>query len=127
MAISSTCSQPRSVAAYPLPARSRVAAELAERLARITTEHHAIAQLLAELVLTVGPPQGPDVPVGPERMWMPRQVSDAWGVSYDTILDWIRAGELRAVRVGQQYRVPASECERFMQAQIRAASSLSIA
>lgn len=106
------------------PGRPRVAAALAEHLGEINRHWGGAAQLLAELALTpVTVTPAPETG-GPERMWKAQQVADAWGVSIDTVRDWITAGELKTVRVGREYRVPDSECARFIRDHIRAAAAL---
>jgi excisionase family DNA binding protein len=43
-----------------------------------------------------------------------REAADALGVSVDTLVRLLDAGELRAVRVGRSVRVPTSEVESFV-------------
>ena len=50
------------------------------------------------------------------RMMTPEQVADTMGVSRSTISRKIKAGELRAVKVGNRNRVPYEEFERFWDA-----------
>ena len=47
------------------------------------------------------------------RMMTPEQVADAMGVSRATISRKIKAGQLRAVKVGNRNRIPYEEFERF--------------
>lgn len=47
------------------------------------------------------------------RMMTPEQVADTMGVSRSTISRRIKAGELRAVKVGNRNRIPFEEFERF--------------
>lgn len=47
------------------------------------------------------------------RMMTPEQVADTMGVSRSTISRKIKAGELRAVKVGNRNRIPFEEFERF--------------
>lgn len=47
------------------------------------------------------------------RMMTPEQIADAMGVSRSTISRKIKAGELRAVKVGNRNRIPFEEFERF--------------
>ena len=47
------------------------------------------------------------------RMMTPEQVADTIGVSRSTISRKIKAGELRAVKVGNRNRIPFEEFERF--------------
>jgi excisionase family DNA binding protein len=46
-------------------------------------------------------------------MMTPEQIADAMGVSRSTISRKIKAGELRAVKVGNRNRIPVEEFERF--------------
>lgn len=124
MTLNTAGRSPSEAVTSPTPARSRIAAELAERMARITAEQNAVARLLAELAATSAEPPVSHTPEGPERMWTPEQIAEAGHVAYDTVLDWIRNGELAAVRVGQRYKVPDSEWQQFIRAQLRAASAL---
>lgn len=47
------------------------------------------------------------------RMMTPEQVADVMGVSRPTISRKIKAGELRAVKVGNRNRIPYEEFERY--------------
>lgn len=47
------------------------------------------------------------------RMMTPEQVADAVGVSRPTISRKIKAGEIRAVKVGNRNRIPYEEFERY--------------
>lgn len=47
------------------------------------------------------------------RMMTPEQVADAMGVSRPTISRKIKAGEIRAVKVGNRNRIPYEEFERY--------------
>ena len=47
------------------------------------------------------------------RMMTPEQVADAMGVSRSTVSRKIKAGQLRAVKVGNRNRIPYEEFERF--------------
>ena len=47
------------------------------------------------------------------RMMTPEQVAETMGVSRSTISRKIKAGELRAVKVGNRNRIPFEEFERF--------------
>lgn len=105
-----------------LPGQPRLAAALAEHLAEINRRNGLVAQLLAEIALT--PVAAASVADGPERMWTPQQIADASGVAYRTVLGWIRAGDLKAMPVGEHYRVPDSEWQQFIREHIRAAAAL---
>lgn len=47
------------------------------------------------------------------RMMTPEQVAEAMGVSRPTISRKIKAGEIRAVKVGNRNRIPYVEFERY--------------
>lgn len=47
------------------------------------------------------------------RMMTPQQVAEAMGVSRPTISRKIKAGEIRAVKVGNRNRIPYEEFERY--------------
>lgn len=47
------------------------------------------------------------------RMMTPEQVAEAVGVSRPTISRKIKAGEIRAVKVGNRNRIPYEEFERY--------------
>lgn len=47
------------------------------------------------------------------RMMTPEQIADAMGVSRPTISRKIKAGEIRAVKVGNRNRIPYEEFERY--------------
>jgi excisionase family DNA binding protein len=113
-----------SFATNPTPAQPLVAAALAEHLGEINKRWGQVAQLLAELSLTPALLAAPPAADGPERMWKLQQVADAWGVSGDTVRAWVHAGDLKTVPVGREYRVPDSECERFMRDHIRATAAV---
>jgi excisionase family DNA binding protein len=52
----------------------------------------------------------------PRMAWKPREVAAMTGLSYDTVLELIHDGTLRAVQVGQRYIVTDSEVERLLDA-----------
>lgn len=47
------------------------------------------------------------------RMMTPEQIADAMGMSRSTISRKIKAGEIRAVKVGNRNRIPYEEFERY--------------
>ena len=47
------------------------------------------------------------------RMMTPEQVAETMGISRSTISRKIKAGELRAIKVGNRNRIPFEEFERF--------------
>ena len=49
--------------------------------------------------------------------YTPREVGDILKVNYRKILDLIIIGQLSAIRVGRQYRIPASELEEYIERQ----------
>ncbi len=60
-------------------------------------------------------PMGETVTLTAKRRMMtpPEQVADAMGVSRPTISRRIKAGEIRAVKVGNRNRIPYEEFERY--------------
>lgn len=58
------------------------------------------------------------------RMMTPEQVADALGVSRSTVSRKIKAGEIRAVKVGNRNRIPYDEFERYVEAANRAMVAL---
>ena len=52
-------------------------------------------------------------PAEQAKFLTPQQLGRRWGYCDKTIRRWIRAEELRAMRVKRQYRVPIEEVERF--------------
>ena len=50
----------------------------------------------------------------PRLAWSPREVAATAGLPYRTVLDEIREGRLKAVRVGKHYRVSDSELRRWI-------------
>ena len=44
----------------------------------------------------------------------PRQFSALSGVKYETVIEWIKAGKLLAVPVGNRYLIAESEYRRYM-------------
>lgn len=58
------------------------------------------------------------------RMLTPEQVADALGVSRSTISRKIKAGEIRAIKVGNRNRVSYDEFERYAQDRDRQMVSL---
>jgi excisionase family DNA binding protein len=49
------------------------------------------------------------------RAWTPKEVSQQLGVPYETVLDLIHKGKVRAVTAGRYYLIPDFEIERFLQ------------
>lgn len=47
------------------------------------------------------------------RMMTPEQIAEAMGVSRSTVSRKIKAGEIRAVKVGNRNRIPYEEFERY--------------
>jgi excisionase family DNA binding protein len=56
-------------------------------------------------------PTGPPLP---RLAFSPREVGDQLGLSYESVLDAIHAGEIPAVRIGRHYRVPAVDLARLL-------------
>lgn len=49
----------------------------------------------------------------PEQMMTTRQVAELFQVHIDTVRAWINSGDLRAIRIGQKWRIPRSEFTRY--------------
>ena len=50
----------------------------------------------------------------PRKSWKPREVSAMTGLGYDTVLELIHDGTLRATKVGQLYVIADDEVDRFL-------------
>ena len=48
-----------------------------------------------------------------EKFYDCKQVAAHYGVKIKTVWDWIRAGKLKAFRVGKQYRIPKEALAEF--------------
>lgn len=42
-----------------------------------------------------------------------KQVADILNVSRQTVLNWVKTGYIKAVKIGRQYRIEQSEIERL--------------
>jgi excisionase family DNA binding protein len=52
-------------------------------------------------------------PIGDEELLTASQAAEALSASSQTIRNWIRADQLRAVRIGNRFLIPRSEVERM--------------
>ena len=52
------------------------------------------------------------IPMKRAKFLTPQQLARRWGYCDKTIRRWIKAGELRAMRVQRQFRIPIEEVER---------------
>jgi excisionase family DNA binding protein len=50
----------------------------------------------------------------PRKSWKPREIAAMTGLGYDTVLELIHEGTLRATKVGQLYVVSDEEVDRFL-------------
>ncbi len=50
----------------------------------------------------------------PRKSWKPREVATMTGLGYDTVLELIHEGALRATKVGQLYVIADDEVDRFL-------------
>uniref|UniRef100_UPI0038501F10 helix-turn-helix domain-containing protein n=1 Tax=Stappia indica TaxID=538381 RepID=UPI0038501F10 len=57
------------------------------------------------------------------RVYTPDMLADEWHVCANTIRNLIKRGELRAVRFGRHYRIPAGAVEEFLQCQSTSSQS----
>lgn len=62
----------------------------------------------------------------PTQLLTAAEVADQLRVSTMTIYRLIRSGELQAVRVGRNYRVPVADLERYLAAQVVDPSSVDL-
>lgn len=49
-----------------------------------------------------------------EKMYTIKEVSDMFGVHYNTVRNWIRSGEIKCVKIAETIRIPDSEINRLM-------------
>ena len=49
-----------------------------------------------------------------EKLYKPREVCELLNISYKTLLNWIRQGKIRVVRVNGYYRIPESELKKII-------------
>ncbi|WP_027947177.1 helix-turn-helix domain-containing protein [Amycolatopsis taiwanensis] len=51
----------------------------------------------------------------PDRAaWKPREVAEKLGLEYETVLDLIHSGQIRAVEINGRYLVPDDELRRLL-------------
>ncbi len=51
-----------------------------------------------------------------EQLWTLKQLSETWGVNYQTLWRWAQDGKLKTVRLpGRQLRVKESEIRRILE------------
>ena len=50
-----------------------------------------------------------------EKFFTCKEISARYSVKTITVLDWIKRGELPAIKIGKQYRIRASDLEEFEQ------------
>jgi len=48
----------------------------------------------------------------------PEQVAERLQVKERTVLDWLRAGDLRGLKIGRLWRVPPEDLEKFLAAAV---------
>ena len=44
----------------------------------------------------------------------PRELADALGVAYETVVGYCREGDIKTIRVGKLYRIPMEEYNRVL-------------
>ena len=54
-----------------------------------------------------------DTPVSPETAYTTQQVADAYQVTAETVRNWITSGQLRAVKLGNEWRIMNSDLATF--------------
>ena len=50
---------------------------------------------------------------GGDKVLSLKQVADILNVSRQTVLNWVKSGYVKAVKIGRQYRIEQSEIERL--------------
>lgn len=48
------------------------------------------------------------------EMYEPEAVADAFGVGRATVYRLIRSGELKAIKIGRQYRIPRAALDEYL-------------
>ena len=51
-----------------------------------------------------------------EEYYSPQQISDKFNVKTRTVYAWIRQGRLKAIKLGDLWRIPQSALEEFIEA-----------
>lgn len=51
-----------------------------------------------------------------EEYYSPQQISDKFNVKPRTVYAWIRQGRLKAIKLGDLWRIPQSALEEFIEA-----------
>lgn len=54
-----------------------------------------------------------DAPASPETMWTTQQVADAFQVTVETVRNWITGDLLKAIKLGNEWRIPNSDLVTF--------------
>lgn len=49
-----------------------------------------------------------------ENYFTPQEIADKFKVKINTVYLWIRQGKLKAIKVGDLWRIPESELENFI-------------
>lgn len=49
-----------------------------------------------------------------QKMLKPTEVAERLNVARSTVHRWIKKGEIKAIKVGSVYRIPAEELERYL-------------
>lgn len=58
----------------------------------------------------------PEVPLELETMWTVLQVASAYQVAAETVRDWIKQGDLPALKLGNEWRIKNSDLVAFTKA-----------
>jgi|GEM_PF-3255123 len=52
------------------------------------------------------------------RLYRTGEAAKRLGVTRMTVLRWIRAGKIRAYKIGREYRIPESEIKRILEGKV---------
>jgi excisionase family DNA binding protein len=61
-----------------------------------------------------GVQEGRPVMITPAKAWSPRQLADAIGMSKNFVLSEIHAGEIKALKFGNRFRIRAEEVAKYL-------------
>lgn len=50
-----------------------------------------------------------------ERLLKPKEVAELLRVHRVTVTEWIKAGKIKAIRIGKLWRIPESEVRRLLE------------
>jgi excisionase family DNA binding protein len=50
-----------------------------------------------------------------DKFYTPQEVAELLKISYMTVFRWIRAGKMKAYKLGKQYRISKEELDKFLE------------